>query len=235
MPDESRARHVLLTGFEPFDTDVINPSGEVAKLLDGASLGSHIVRGLILPVQHEAARDRVAAALEEPGLAAVLHLGLASGRARVSLERVALNVMDYEIPDAAGQVFVDTPCVPAGPVAYLSTLPLRGILEELTAFGIPAHISNTAGTYLCNYTLYTTLDALARRGPEIPAGFIHLPLLPSMVVAHRLEEASMDLPLMARAVDIALRRTLRELGGPLTLPSPPSGAKGKKRPLPRRG
>src|SRR5262250_2345492 len=208
MPDESGARHVLLTGFEPFDTDVINPSGEVAKLLDGASLGGYSVRSVILPVQHEAARARVAIALEEPGLAAVLHLGLASGRARISLERVALNVMDYEIPDAAGRVFVDTACVPDGPVAHLSTLPIRGILEELTAFGVPAHISNTAGTYLCNYTLYTTLDALVRTGREIPAGFIHLPLLPSMVVAHRLEEASMDLPLMARAIEIALRRTL---------------------------
>src|SRR5262245_6892075 len=213
MPD-SRAHHVLLTGFEPFDTDVINPSGEVAKMLDGASLGGHSVRSLILPVQHEAARDRVATALPEPGLAAVLHLGLAAGRARISLERVALNVMDYEIPDAAGQVFVDTPCVRAGPVAYLSTLPLRAILEELTAFGIPAHISNTAGTYLCNYTLYTTLDALARSGREIPAGFIHLPLLPSMVVAHRLEQASMDLPLMARAVDIALKRVLLDIESP---------------------
>jgi len=208
MPDESRARHVLLTGFEPFDKDVVNPSGEVAKLLDGTSFAGHSVRSLILPVQHEAARDRVAAALEEPGLTAVVHLGLAGGRARVSLERVALNVMDYEIPDAAGQVFVDAPCSPGGPVAYLSTLPLRGILQELTAFGIPAHISNTAGTYLCNYTLYTTLDALARGGRAIPAGFIHLPLLPSMVVAHRLEEASMDLPLMARVIDIALRCTL---------------------------
>src|SRR5262245_38684079 len=208
MPNETRPRHVLLTGFEPFDKDVINPSGEVAKLLDGASLAGHSVRSLILPVQHEAARDRVAAALGEPGLAAVLHLGLAGGRARVSIERVALNVMDYEIPDAAGQVFMDTPCVAGGPVAYLSTLPLRGILEELTAFGIPAHISNTAGTYLCNYTLYTTLHALARSRRAIPAGFIHLPLLPSMVVAHRLEEPSMDLPLMARAIDLALRLVL---------------------------
>ncbi|HXJ80088.1 MAG TPA: pyroglutamyl-peptidase I [Candidatus Methylomirabilis sp.] len=205
MPDEPRARHLLVTGFEPFDNDTVNPSGEVAKLLDGTSLGTCSVRSLILPVQHEAARERVAAALDAPGLAAVVHLGLAGGRARISLERVALNVMDYAIPDATGQVFVDTPCSPGGPVAHLSTLPLRGILRELTAQGIPAHISNTAGTYLCNYTLYTTLDELARRDRAIPAGFIHLPFLPSMVVAHASEEASMDLPLMTRAVDIALR------------------------------
>src|SRR5262249_59399588 len=113
--DEAGARRVLLKGFVPFDTDVINPSGEVAKLLDGTSLGGCSVKSLILPVQHEAARDRVAVALEERGLAAVLHLGLASGRARVSLERVALNGMDYDIPDAAGPGFVDTPCVPPRP------------------------------------------------------------------------------------------------------------------------
>jgi pyroglutamyl-peptidase len=210
MPNKPGARHVLLTGFEPFDNDTVNPSGEVAKQLDGASLGGCTVRSLVLPVQHEAARERVAPALDEPGLAAVIHLGLAGGRARVSLERVALNVMDYTIPDAAGQVFVDAPCVPNGLAAYLSTLPLRTILNALTAEGIPAHISNTAGTYLCNYTLYTTLDALAGRGRAIPAGFIHLPLLPSMVVAHACEEASMDLPLMVRAVDIALRYTIAD-------------------------
>jgi pyroglutamyl-peptidase len=206
VPDDLRERHLLLTGFEPFDAETVNPSGEVAKLLDGASVGGTRVRSLILPVQHEAARERVAPALADPGLAAVLHLGLAGGRARVSLERVAVNVMDYAIPDAAGRLLRDTPCMPDGPVAHWSSLPLRDILEALTAEGIPAHLSNTAGTYLCNYTLYTTLDTLARRAAEIPAGFIHLPFLPSMVAAHALEEASMDLSLMARAVEIALRR-----------------------------
>src|SRR5262245_56575343 len=97
--NESRARHLLLTGFQPFDNDSVNPSGEVAKLLDGASLGGCAVRSLVLPVQHEAARERVSLALEEPGLVAVLHLGLAGERARISLERVGLNVMDYAIPD----------------------------------------------------------------------------------------------------------------------------------------
>jgi pyroglutamyl-peptidase len=95
--------------------------------------------------------------------------------------------------------------VPGGPAAYLSTLPLREILSELTAEGIPAYISYTAGTFLCNYTLYTTLHALAGRGTAVPAGFVHLPFLPSMVAAHGLEEPSMDLGVMARAVDVVLR------------------------------
>jgi pyroglutamyl-peptidase len=197
-------RHLLLTGFEPFDGDPVNPSGEVAKQLDGRVIGDCVVRGVILPVQHEAARAVVAPLLQAPGLVAVVHLGLAGGRARISLERVAINVMDYSRPDAHGQVLRDVACVEGGPPGYLSTLPLRSLLAALTEEGIPAAISNTAGTYLCNDISYTTLHALARRGRSIPAGFIHLPFLPSMVSARDLEEPSMDLPLMVRAIEIAL-------------------------------
>jgi pyroglutamyl-peptidase len=197
-------RHILLTGFEPFDGDTVNPSGEVAKQLDGRVTGDCVVRSVILPVQHEAARAVVAPLLEAPGLVAVVHLGLAGGRARISLERVAVNVMDYSRPDAHGQVLRDVACVEDGPAAYFSTLPLRAILAALTAEGIPAAISNTAGTYLCNDISYTTLHALARRGPTIRVGFIHLPFLPSMVAAHGLEEPSMDLSMTTRAIEIAL-------------------------------
>lgn len=198
------AAHIWLTGFEPFGADTVNPSGEVAKALDGRCLGPVVVRGAVLPVQHEAVRERVEAALGEPGLAAVLHLGLAGGRARIALERIGVNVMDYTVPDARGGVLRDEPCVPDGPAAYWSTLPLREILSELTAAGIPASLSYTAGTYLCNFTLYTTLHAIARRGLDARAGFIHLPYLPGMVAARGAEEPSMDIPLMLRAVEIAL-------------------------------
>lgn len=203
-------RHILLTGFEPFDGDTVNPSGEVAKRLDGKIIGDCVVRSAILPVQHEAARAVVAPLLEAPGLVAVVQLGLAGGRARISLERVAVNVMDYSRPDAHGQVLSDGACVEGGPAAYFSTLPLRAILAALNAEGIPATISNTAGTYLCNDISYTTLHALARRGLTIPAGFIHLPFLPSMVGEHNLDEPSMDLPVMLRAIEIALPATLLE-------------------------
>jgi len=199
------SRHFLLTGFEPFDGDSVNPSGEVAKQLDGRVIGDAVVRSVILPVQHEAARARVAPLLDAPELAALVHLGLAGGRARVSLERVAVNVMDYSRPDAHGQVLSGVACVDDGPAAYFSTLPLRALLAALTAEGIPATISNTAGTYLCNDISYTTLHALTCRGRSIPTGFIHLPYLPSMVSAHALEEPSRDLPLMVRAVEIALQ------------------------------
>jgi len=198
--------HVLLTGFEPFDGDAVNPSGEVAKQLDGRVIGGRAVRSVILPVQHEAARAIVAPLLAAPGLAAAVHLGLAGGRARIALERVAVNVMDYSRPDAHGQVLRDVACVADGPAAYFSTLPLRDMLGALIAEGIPAYVSNTAGTYLCNDISYTSLHTLGPRAREIPTGFIHLPFLPSMVSAHNLEEPSMDLATMSRAVEIALGR-----------------------------
>jgi pyroglutamyl-peptidase len=205
--------HILLTGFEPFDGDAVNPSGEVAKRLDGQVIGDRVVRSTILPVQHEAAGAVVAPLLQAPGLAGVVHLGLAGGRARISLERVAVNVMDYSRPDAHGQVLCDVPCQPDGPPAYFSTLPLRDMLAALTADGIPAMISNTAGTFLCNYISYTTLHALGRRALAIPTGFIHLPFLPSMVTAHDREEPSMDVATITRAVEIVLSRLAPTGGG----------------------
>ena len=196
--------HVLVTGFEPFGGDALNPSRDLAKALDGRRFGGLTARGLVLPVEHMAARRMVAPALEAPGLAAVLHLGLAGGRGRIALEQVGVNAMDYPLPDAAGRTVTGEPCVAGGPAAYLATLPLRAILAALIAEGIPAYLSYTAGTYLCNFTVYTTLHTLADRRPPIPAGFVHLPYLPAMVAALGLEEPSMDIALMLRAVETAL-------------------------------
>lgn len=206
---EARGRHFLVTGFEPFGADHVNPSRELAKALDGRRVGDAIVRALVLPVQHEAAREMLAPALDAPGLGAAVHLGLAGGRARVCLEAVAVNTLDYSIPDARGVVRRDEPCVPGGPAAYWSTLPVRAILRELTGAGIPAAISYTAGTYLCNFTLYSTLHHLAAGTGRVRAGFVHLPYLPAMVAGHGLEEPSMDLGIMLRAVEIALAELAR--------------------------
>jgi pyroglutamyl-peptidase len=119
--------------------------------------------------------------------------------------------MDFEIADNAGYRATGEPCVPGGPVAYFSTLPLAAMLTTLVADGVPAYVSNTAGTYLCNQTMYTTLYLLQRRGLAIPAGFIHLPQSAAMVAASGLDQPSMDLPLMIRAIETALRITAQSL------------------------
>jgi pyroglutamyl-peptidase len=197
-------RDILLTGFEPFGTYAVNPSGEVAKSLDGREIADCRVRSVVLPVHHTEVATAVACAIAESAPTAVVHLGLAGGRARIALERVALNVMDFELPDVSGFRATGEPCVGGGPAAYFSTLPLEAMLHALLAVGIPAYLSNTAGTYLCNQTLYTTRHAIACAGQGLPAGFIHLPLLPSMVAASGLDQPSMDLPLMVRAVEVCL-------------------------------
>jgi pyroglutamyl-peptidase len=195
---------ILLTGFEPFAGLAANPSEEVAKALDGRAVGEAVVRSAILPVDHAAAAPQVARLVDELDPKAVVHLGLAGGRARIALERVAVNVMDFDTPDNTGYRARNEPCVPGGPPAYFATLPLPAILEALLADGVPAYVSNTAGTYLCNQTMYGTLHRLAERDHRVRAGFVHLPLLPAMVAASGLEQPSMDAALMVRAVEIVV-------------------------------
>jgi pyroglutamyl-peptidase len=197
-------RVVLVTGFEAFGGLAANPSLEVAKALDGRGVGDAVVRSAVLPVHHAEAAPHVRRLLDESDPLAVVHLGLAAGRARIALERVAVNVMDYDTPDNAGYRARGEACVPGGPAAHFATLPLPAILAALLAEGIPAYVSNTAGTYLCNQTLYGTLHLLAERRHPARAGFIHLPLLPAMVAASGLEQPSMDAGLMVRAVEVAL-------------------------------
>lgn len=197
-------RAVLVTGFEPFAGASINPSAEVAKALDGRRVGAWQVRAAILPVHHLSAAAAADALLDDLDPVAVVHLGLAAERAQIALERIAINVMDYAIPDNEGFQAVDQPCVVGGPAAYFSTLPLRAILDAWRGAGIPAYLSSTAGTYLCNFVLYATLHALAARRRPARAGLIHLPLLPSMVTPGDAQQPSMDLGFMQRAVELAL-------------------------------
>ena len=200
---------ILLTGFEPFGDYKDNPSGEVARALDGRAVGGATVRSAILPVHHVRAEAVVAQLVADLSPRAIVHLGLAGGRARVALERIAVNVMDFEIADNSGYRASGEPCVPGGPAAYFSTLPLDAMLEALTAEGVPAYLSSTAGTYLCNQTFFTTRHLLESRRAATPAGFIHLPLSPSMVITAGLDQPSMDVPLMLRAVETALRVVAR--------------------------
>jgi len=196
---------IVVTGFEAFGGHPSNPSEEIAKALDGRVIGGQTVHAAILPVHHTDAARAAARLLAEHDPMAVLHVGLAAGRARLALERVALNVMDYECPDNAGYQARGEACVAGGPAAYLSTLPLSSILEALRREGIPSYLSNTAGTYLCNQTLYSTLHAIASGGRRTRAGFMRGPLSPAMVADSGLDQASMDPGIGVRAVETALR------------------------------
>ena len=175
------------------------------KAVDGRTVGDQTVRVAILPVHHVEAGRAATRLISEHEPLAILHLGLAAGRARLALERVALNVMDYECADNAGYQARGEPCVAGGPAAYLSTLPLPAILGAIGREGIPAYLSNTAGTYLCNQTLYATLHAIVTERRRTLAGFMHVPLSPAMVAASGLDQPSMDPGIGVRAVEVALR------------------------------
>ncbi|MFC4637395.1 pyroglutamyl-peptidase I [Deinococcus hohokamensis] len=169
---------LLLTGFEPFHTHPVNPSAQAAEALDGTAAGALTVRSALLPVEPHAAARALSSLLVDLRPSAVLLTGLAAGRPQVTLERVAVNVMDFSIPDNAGQTYRDAPACddPAAPAALLSTLPLRPILAAWRAAGIPGHISNSAGLYVCNFVMYHALRELHLAGrAAVPCGFLHVP------------------------------------------------------------
>jgi pyroglutamyl-peptidase len=167
---------VLLTGFDPFAGDAINPSWEAVRALDGETIAAHRVVAVKLPVVFGDALHALheAIAREKPALAVCV--GVANTRTRISIERVAINVDDARIPDNAGRQPVDMPVVHSGPAAYFSTLPIKAMLRALEAANVPAEISQTAGTYVCNHVFYGLMHELARH-EGIRGGFIHVPPL----------------------------------------------------------
>ena len=184
---------ILLTGFEPFGGDELNPSAAIARQLDGVCFGAYQVHARILPCVFGGAIHALEQALDAVRPTLVICLGQAGGRSDISVERVAINVDDARIPDNAGAQPVDEPVRAAGPAAYFSTLPIKAMVAGLRESGLPASVSQTAGTFVCNHVFYGLMHACAER-PGVQAGFIHVPWLPEQVV-HRPGQASMTLAL----------------------------------------
>ena len=207
---------VLVTGFETFGGHDENPSALVARALDGREIGGARVVARILPVDLARLDAALDAAMAEVTPDMAIAFGLAGDEAVIRLERVALNVADFAIPDNGGAVHRNLPLEPGGPDARFSRLPLERILDAVLAAGIPVRLSQTAGLYLCNALMYRLL---ARLPAGVPGGFIHLPPLPAQVAAAirgaggRVAErgtglASMALELQIQAVEIAVATTL---------------------------
>lgn len=172
---------ILITAFEPFQQETVNATMEALALLPDSAHG-HILVKRILPVEFGKAVERLKALMEEVQPEAVICLGQATGRADITPERVAINIMDARIADNGGWQPEDVPVRADGPAAYFSTLPVKRMVEEMKAAGVPASLSNTAGTFVCNDLMYGLLDHLARTGRNIPAGFIHIPATPAQAV-----------------------------------------------------
>lgn len=174
---------ILLTGFDPFGGDSINPSWEAVRALHGRRLGGHRVVALQLPTTFDGSLRALRTALRETRPTIVLGVGQAGGRDRLSIERVAINVNDARIPDNAGAQPVDEPVIAGGPAAYFCTLPIKAMLAALTTRGIPAEISNTAGTYVCNHVAYAMAHLTAGQR-HVRSGFIHIPFLPEQAARY---------------------------------------------------
>lgn len=169
---------ILITAFEPFQQETINATMEALALLPDNVCGHTLIKRTI-PVVFGKAVDAVTALVDDLQPDAVICLGQASGRVDVTPERVAINVMDARIPDNAGEQPADAPIRKDGPAAYFSTLPVKAMVQAMKEAGVPASLSNTAGTFVCNDLMYGLLDHLARTGRNIPAGFIHIPATPA--------------------------------------------------------
>lgn len=197
---------VLLTGFEPFGGDPLNPSGAIAQQLDGVEIEGHRVVGAVLPVTFGQSVAGLKRLLKQHRPALVVGLGLAASRAEITPERVAINVDDARLPDNAGRQPVDRPVVARGPAAYWSTLPIKAIVAELQRNGVPATVSQTAGTFVCNHVFYALMHELARSRTKVRGGFIHLPPQDEQAKAG---QASLPLRTMRDAVVVAIEVALR--------------------------
>ena len=202
---------ILVAGFEPFGTDARNPSGEIARALDGTKIAGAAISSLVLPVARDRIEGLIARALARVAPDAVVGLGLATDRALVSVEQVAVNLDDFPIPDADGAQPRGERIAKDGPDALLATLPVAGLAGAVRASGVPATVSLTAGTYLCNHVFYRLLQSTTPGpGPRLEhAVFVHLPPLPECVAELQDARASMALETSARGVRALITEVVR--------------------------
>jgi len=225
------SRHVLLTGFEPFGPHTVNPSELLVRSFEGRTLAGYTLATRVFPSETRTLRDRLEAALAETQPALVLACGYAPGRAGIAVERAALNVLDFEIPDAVGTMRKNDPIQRGGPDARLATLPLTEIVTAWHAVGVPGYVSNSAGTFLCNQMLYEALALTANASPPVATGFIHVPALPAQAIEQGAERTpSMTLDLMRKALESAIETTLSWLDA---RPAQPAKKAGDKMWIPR--
>ncbi len=192
---------LLLTGFEPFGGETVNPSGEVVRAIEASPPDGVDLTTIILPVRGRISFEQLIPAFEGGEFEAWLGLGEAGGRALLSVERVGINVLIDRGPgslDHSEQTLVE-----GGPAAYFSRLPVAALAEAMTAAGAPSAGSNTAGTYICNEVTYAMQHHLETAGRDVPSGFIHLPYLPQQVT-ERPGTPSMELEMQLLGVRTAI-------------------------------
>lgn len=201
-------RTILLTGFEAFGTTPVNPAEQVARRLDGEVVGKAKIVSRTIPNTFFTCIDVVQAAIAELNPMSVIMMGEYGGRAMITVERLAQNLNDsarYGLSDNNGKRLQDELTVPDGPAAYLSTLPIRAMVRAMRDAGIPADISDAAGTFCCNHLMYGILHHAATTGLDIPVGWVHLPHLPEVAaMEHNLGAPSMSVETAAEGLRVGI-------------------------------
>lgn len=195
---------LLLTGFDPFGGQPVNPAIEAVKLVPDQIDDIEIIK-LEVPTVFYKSIDLVAASINREKPDVVVCVGQAGGRYDITPERVALNVNDARIPDNEGNQPLDVPIFEDGENAYFSTLPIKAMAAAIREAGIPASVSNSAGTFVCNHLMYGVLYTLAKKYPGVRGGFIHVPFIPSQVISRPTPAPSLELSTIARGLEAAIR------------------------------
>lgn len=193
---------LLLTAFEPFEGEKINPALEAVKRVADLVGATEIVK-LAVPTVFGRSVAAVAEAIDREKPDAVLCIGQAGGRFDMTPERVAINVDDARIPDNMGNQPIDVPISPDGPPAYFATLPVKAMVQAIREAGIPASLSNSAGTFVCNHLMYGVLHKLAQDCPGVRGGFMHVPYGTEQVV-DKPGKPSLSIPDIARGIEAAI-------------------------------
>ena len=193
---------ILVTGFDPFGGEKVNPALEAVKSLPSEIHGAE-VHWVVIPTVFYQSAEVLEAAIVRNQPDAVLCIGQAGGRASLTPERVAINQDDARIPDNQGNQPIDTPIRLNGQAAYFSTLPIKAMVQAIKEEGLPATVSNTAGTFVCNHLMYQALYLADKKFPNMRAGFMHIPYMTEQVV-NKPNTASMNLTDIVRGIEAAI-------------------------------
>ena len=208
---------ILVTGFDPFGGEPINPAIESVKRLPDNIAGAEIIK-LEIPTVRKKSLEKIEEAINKHNPDVILSIGQAGGRFDISIERVGINLDDFRIPDNEGNQTIDEPIFPDGENAYFVKLPVKAMVQNVQKNNIPASVSYTAGTFVCNHVLYGVLYLIEKKYKGKKSGFIHIPFLPEQVVDKR-NTPSMELSTIVKGLTAAIEaivkndEDIKEVGG----------------------
>ncbi len=193
---------VLITGFDAFGGEPVNPAEEAVKMISNQIAGAEIIKVIIPTVQNKSVKA-IENAIEQHNPDIVISVGQAGGRFEITPERVAINLDDYRIKDNEGNQPIDAVIRPDGQPAYFSNLPVKAMVKHMNEHHIPATLSNTAGTFVCNHVMYGVMYLIDKKYPNIKGGFIHIPYMTSQVMDKK-NTPFMSLNDIVRGLELAI-------------------------------